>query len=169
MSVPELLNHVLHVDLPRSVQIFAPELVLCGTIIALLFVRMFEWHRSLPTSWVALFGTLAAFVGVFAQFMYIKSGGEQESLLGLFHFWGLTPAGVGTSGEYFTGLLTHDPFAVFFRLGLLLFLVLVEALTILTGIPDEEDGQDFYTLLIGSTIGSRMRIRGRENATSRAQ
>lgn len=158
MSVPELLNNVLHVDLPRSVQIFAPELVLCGTIVALLLVRMFEWHRTVPTSWVALFGTLAAFLGVFTQFMYIKSGGELESLAGMFHFWGLTHEGVGTTGSYFTGLLMHDSFAVFFRLGLLLFLVLVEALTILTGIPDQDDGQDFYTLLIGSTLGMLLAV-----------
>ena len=153
MSVPELLNHVLHTDLPRSVQIFAPELVLCVTIIALLLVRMLKWHHKFPTSWVALFGTLAAFVGVFAQFMYMKTGGELPQMRELFEFWGLTQAGVGTAGEYFTGLLVHDPFAVFFRLGLVLFLVLVQALTILTGIPDQEDGQDFYTLMIGATIG----------------
>ncbi|MEZ5945001.1 MAG: NADH-quinone oxidoreductase subunit N [Planctomycetaceae bacterium] len=156
MSVPDLLNHVLHTDLPRSVQIFAPELVLCGTIIALLLVRMFDAHRWFPTSWVALLGTLAAFVGVFAQFMYMKTGGEHESLKGMFHFWGLTADGVGTSGPYFTGLLTHDSFGVFFRIGLLLFLILIEALTILTGIPDQDDGQDFYTLLIGSTLGMLM-------------
>jgi NADH-quinone oxidoreductase subunit N len=36
---------------------------------------------------------------------------------------------------------------------LLLFVILVIALTVLTGIPDDEDGPDFYTLLLGSTIG----------------
>jgi NADH-quinone oxidoreductase subunit N len=35
----------------------------------------------------------------------------------------------------------------------LLFLILVVALTVISGIPDLEDGPDFYTLLIGSTIG----------------
>jgi NADH-quinone oxidoreductase subunit N len=58
----------------------------------------------------------------------------------------------------FTGLLIHDKFTVFFRLFLLLFLILVVALTVLSGIPDTEDGPDFYTLLIGSTIGMLLMV-----------
>src|SRR5690606_28222825 len=65
----------------------------------------------------------------------------------------ITPEGVGTTGAYFTGLLMHDAFTVFFRLGLATFLMLVVVLTILSGIPDDEDGPDFYTLLVGSAIG----------------
>ncbi len=68
----------------------------------------------------------------------------------LFH---ITELGVGKDGAYFTGLLMHDQFTLFFRLGLAFFLVLTISLTILTGIPDNDDGPDFYTLLIGSTIG----------------
>lgn len=138
-------------------QIFAPELVLCATILALLFLRMFEWHRRLPSCWIALFGSLLAFLGVFAQFLYLKSGAVDGLGIGwMAEFWRLSPAGVGEVGPYFSGLLVHDYFSVFFRLGLSLFLVLVIALTILSGIPDAEDGQDFYTLLIGSMIGMLM-------------
>ncbi|MEJ7591067.1 MAG: NADH-quinone oxidoreductase subunit N [Planctomycetaceae bacterium] len=55
--------------------------------------------------------------------------------------------------KIFTGLLIHDAFTVFFRAFLSLFLLLTIALTSLTGIPDNEDGPDFYTLLFGATIG----------------
>ena len=158
MSVSSILNHVLGNEVPRSLEIFAPELVLCLTVVLLLLWRMFELHRSLPSSWIALIGSLIAFFGTFAQFMYLKTGGTAESFQYLFNTWGLTAAYVGTPGEYFTGLLFHDQFSVFFRLGLSLFLVLVTALTILSGIPDSEDGQDFYTLLIGSTIGMLMAV-----------
>ena len=68
----------------------------------------------------------------------------------------MSETGVGTSGPYFTGLMMHDALAVFFRLGLMLFLVLTMSLTVLTGIPDQEDGPDFYTLMIGSSIGMLM-------------
>lgn len=159
MSVHSILNQVLNEELPRSVQIFAPELVLCATIVVLLLWRMFEWHRKLPSCWIALLGSLLAFFGTFSQFMYLKPGGADAlGLEILFDAWKLTANGVGTPGAYFTGLLQHDAFAVFFRLGLSLFLVLVTALTILSGIPDSEDGQDFYTLLIGSMIGMLLAV-----------
>ncbi|MEW4487674.1 NADH-quinone oxidoreductase subunit N [Thalassoglobus sp. JC818] len=159
MSVHSILNHVLGEDLPRSLEIFAPELVLCATVVLLLLWRMLNLHQRIPTCWVALFGSLIAFFGVFAQFMYLKTGGAGVGGLEfLFDQWRLSPSGVGEIGPYFTGLLVHDQFAVFFRLVLTLFLVLVIALTILTGIPDSEDGQDFYTLLIGSTVGMLMAV-----------
>lgn len=157
MSVTSILNHVLGHEIPRSVEIFSPELVLCVTVVLLLLWRMFELHRKLPSCWIALLGSLLAFFGTFAQFMYLKTNGaELEGLTYLYKLWGLSASGVGSPGEYFTGLLVHDQFSVFFRLGLSLFLVLVTALTILSGIPDSEDGQDFYTLLIGSSIGMLM-------------
>ena len=37
-------------------------------------------------------------------------------------------------------------------------LVLVIALTVLSGIPDAEDGQDFYTLLLGATVGMMLAV-----------
>lgn len=160
MSVETILQQGLKQEiLGRSLEIFAPELVLCGTIVLLLLWRMFELHRKIPSSYIALFGALLAFFGTFAQFMYLKPGGaEAAQLQFLYEAWSLSEAGVGTPAPYFTGLLMHDEFAVFFRLGLNLFLVLMIALTILSGIPDSEDGQDFYTLLIGSSIGMLMAV-----------
>lgn len=156
MSVSPILDALTQHDLPRSLQIFAPELLLCGTIVALLFVRLFGVERRIAPAWVALLGSLVAFIAVFGQFMYaVQAGPAAAGPLGtLFGWLQLTSNGVGDVGTpYFTGLLIHDHFGLFFRLGLSLFLVLVVSLTVLTGIPDNEDGPDFYTLLIGSSVG----------------
>jgi len=128
------LDSLLQDTIGRSVGVFAPELILCATILLTLFVRLFDADRRLPTYWVALIGSLGAFLLAYFQFIQLRQGS----------------AG---SEAYFTGLLVFDQFSVFFRVFLLLFLVLVVSLTILTGLPDLEDGPDFYTLLIGSTVG----------------
>ena len=129
-----LLDSLIRETLGTSLGHFAPELVLCVTIVALLFVRLFNADRRLPTYWVALVGALLAFLMVCCQFLELRQG----------H---LDPE------PFFTGLLVFDEFTVFFRVFLLLFLVLVIALTILSGIPDDDDSPDFYTLLLGATIG----------------
>ncbi|MEW4530668.1 NADH-quinone oxidoreductase subunit N [Maioricimonas sp. JC845] len=157
MSVTEILNALLSEDLPRSLEIFTPELIVCVSIVALLLTRLIGLDRRLSPCWVALVGSLVAFTAAFAQFMYIKTGPVDGGLLAsLYENFRLSATGVGTPGPYFTGLLMHDPFTLFFRLGLLLFLVLMVALTILSGIPDNEDGPDFYTLLFGATLGMMM-------------
>lgn len=164
MTVESILSKLISGDLPRAVEIFAPELILCATIIGLLFVRLLSLDRRIPACWVALIGTLLAFTCVFAQFMYVSrvamadasmQAGLTDRLATLFH---ITPEGVGSVGGYFTGLLMHDSFTLFYRLGLLLFSVLVIALTVLSGIPDNEDGPDFYTLLLGSIVGMQLAV-----------
>lgn len=126
----QIFQPLVQADTPRSVELFLPELVLCATILALLFWRLFNADRVFSPFWVALIGSFIAFGVAWRQF------GET-----------VVPT------EFFTGLLIYDQFTVFFRLFLLLFVILVIALTVLTGIPDDEDGPDFYTLLLGATIG----------------
>jgi NADH-quinone oxidoreductase subunit N len=159
MSLDSLISGLTNGDLPRAAEIFAPELVLCATIVLLLLVRMCCGVTKLPACWVALIGTLLAFTGVFAQFMFLKTDPISEGGLDwLYRAAQISEDGVGTIGGYFTGLLMHDHFTLFFRLGLLLFTVLVIALTVLTGIPDNEDGPDFYTLLLGSVVGMMVAV-----------
>lgn len=196
MSVSKILDALLQHDLPRSLQIFVPELILCGTIVALLLVRLFGMEKRLPSCWVVLIGGMLAFGGAFTQFYGVmyepgrlptkavaaphndEHGHEHEdgtvhghdhpvsatspaenksrpaALAPLYGFYGVTADGVGELGSsYFTGMLHHDQFSVAFRLGLTLILVLMISLSVITGLPDSEDGQDFYTLLIGSLIG----------------
>lgn len=155
MTPSQILDRLLHGDIPRSLEVFLPEILLCAIIVAMLLLRVIGQDRRLGACWVALIGSVVAFLAVFGQFMYLASQGHSEAgsvtlLNSLFH---ITELGVGKKGAYFTGLLMHDQFTLLFRLGLAFFLVLMISLTILTGIPDNEDGPDFYTLLIGSTVG----------------
>jgi NADH-quinone oxidoreductase subunit N len=112
----------------KSLGHFSPEIALCVTMVGLLLVRLCNADRLMPGYWVALIGSLVAFGLAFYQFDQLKQVG------GIFE------------EPFFTGLLVYDTF-------MLLFLILVIALTVLSGIPDVEDGPDFYTLLLGSVVG----------------
>jgi NADH-quinone oxidoreductase subunit N len=53
----------------------------------------------------------------------------------------------------FTGMLVYDSLTVFFRMFLLAFALVFIVLVRMTGLADKYDGQDFYALLLGSTLG----------------
>lgn len=121
-----------------SLLMFGPELILSGTIVFLLLVRICSLDRFLPGSAVSLVGVCLALCVAVLQFLELRAHPEAGGK------------------AFFTGLLIYDQFTVFFRLFLGLFLLLVIYLTRLSGIPDREDAPDFYSLLIGSTIGMMM-------------
>jgi NADH-quinone oxidoreductase subunit N len=118
-----------------SLLMFAPELILSATIVLLLMVRICSLDRFLPGSSVSLFGACIALGATVMQFLELRVHPENGGV------------------TFFTGLMIYDQFTVFFRIFLGLFLLLVIYLTRLSGIPDRDDSPDFYTLLIGSTIG----------------
>jgi NADH-quinone oxidoreductase subunit N len=154
MSVHSILQQLTSYDLPRSLQIFTPELLLCATILLLIFGRLIGLDRRVPSNLIALGGSMIAFIACITHYLYMGSGNAPNPFVGdLATLFRVTSEGVGTPGEFFTGLMLHDQFGLFFRTGLLLFLVLVIALTSLTGIPDNDDAPDFYTLLCGSMVG----------------
>ncbi len=159
MNFSDLLQGVIDETTQKSLSRFSPELALSATIVALLLSRLFNGDRWVRPYWIALAGSLAAFGFAFLQFLYFQHGnisepsGLVETILKMkYEFLGL-PNGAGEAGTFFTGLLVYDQFTVFFKLFLLLFLILMVALTVISGIPDLEDGPDFYTLILGSTIG----------------
>lgn len=163
MNFSELLDSVVNDTVSTSLARFSPELVLCGTVVALLLGRLFSLDRFLRPYWIALIGALIAFGFAFLQFTYFQRGDVAEpGWLDSILQWKFELAGLkgeaGKAGQFFTGLLVYDQFTVFFRLFLLLFLILVVALTVISGIPDLEDGPDFYTLLLGSTIGMMLMV-----------
>eukprot|EP00913_Durusdinium_trenchii_P008775 g8241.t1 len=143
-----------------------PEIALSLTIVALLLVRLFNCDRWLKPYWVALSGAIVAFMLSWLQFFFIQKGADAAAdhmLAPVFEWLNLLERGetatggtASVTGPFFTGLMVYDAFTIFFRVFLLLFLILVIALTIFGGIPDDEDGPDFYTLLLGSTIGMMM-------------
>lgn len=140
MNFDLILEKLVDDTVHKSLGLFAPEIAICVTIVGLLLVRLVNADRWFPAYWVALIGAVVGFGMAYAQFMSLRDAGA-------------------TGPEYlFTGLLVYDQFGVFFRLFLLLFLVLVIALTVISGIPDNEDGPDFYTLLLGATVGMMLMV-----------
>lgn len=129
-----LLTSLLEETTARSLRLASPELALTAGIVLMLLVRIAGLDRRLPAHWVALVGSLSAF-GL-SLWMFADAN-----------------ASVDVTVHYFSGLMAFDRFAAFVRLFLLLFLVFVIALTVLSGIPDREDGPDFYTLLMGASVG----------------
>lgn len=117
-----------------SLVIFLPELILSLSIVLMLLARLVNFDRLFPTHWIALLGGMASFICVLSQ------------------FWNMSQSNVD-SVQIFTGLAIHDSFSIFFRAFLSFFLVFVVVLTVLTGIPDDEDAPDFYSLLVGAVIG----------------
>ncbi|HEX4412697.1 MAG TPA: NADH-quinone oxidoreductase subunit N [Lacipirellulaceae bacterium] len=125
-----LTSDTLHTSLPR----FMPELVICVTIVVMLLARMPRFLAWIDPFIVALLG-----VGV-ALYYAIPEGG-------------LSALETVQHQELFTGMLVYDSMTAFFRLFLLSFAFLFIILVRLTGLADRQDGQDFYTLLLGSTLG----------------
>lgn len=135
MVFSELIQNLIQDTTANSLPVFGVELCLCATIVLMLLVRLFSADRILPACVVAVLGAVIALGISYLQYRDLMTNPESGPR------------------SFFTGLLIHDTFTVYFRGFLSLFLLLTVALTSLTGIPDEEDGPDFYSLLFGATIG----------------
>lgn len=117
-----------------SLAAFAPELILCATILVLLLVRTFKGGERVDSFWIAAIGSAVA--------LYYAAP------------WTLLAGAPGVERmEIFTGMLVYDGFSVFIRSALLLFAFLFTLFTRLSGLPRREDGPDIYTLVLGATIG----------------
>jgi NADH-quinone oxidoreductase subunit N len=125
---------LLAIKADSSLGAFGPELVLCGTILALLLLRLFRITRNLDAAWVALVGAGLALAAA-APWQLLSD-----------------PGGFGRM-EIFTGMLVFDGFTVVMRGVLLAFLVLFVLFTMLSGLPEREDRADIYVLALGATLG----------------
>jgi NADH-quinone oxidoreductase subunit N len=141
MTFQSLIEHLTNDTLQVSLPLFRPELIVCATIVVMLVVRIFRIGEKLDPFWLALIGTLIAFCyslpggGIQSMGEAIKSFGEIQRQ------------------EIFTGMLVYDSMTVFFRMFLLAFAFWFIILVRISGLTDKEDGQDFYTLLLGATLG----------------
>jgi len=151
MNFAELITR-LTADTLKSLPLFSPELAIVATIVLLLLVRLFNGDREFPGSVVAILGTVTA-LGL-AAYQFVQFRDASPAVAGLHALTGEATV----SDPIFTGLLMYDPFTVFFRIFLLLFLLFVEYLTVISGIPDQEDAPDFYVLLLGSTLGMMLMV-----------
>ena len=134
----ELFTETVGISLPR----FRPELCLVLTIILLLLCRMLPLLRRLDSGLIAFGGVCFAAWYAYVDFMGLR-GAPGEAILGT----------AGGRQELFGGLLVFDAFTAFLRMVLTGFLLLYVLLTKLSGIPDREDGADFYSLVLGSSLG----------------
>jgi NADH-quinone oxidoreductase subunit N len=144
MTLPEIQD--LQARLGIDAQAFLPELILCGTIVLLLLLRLLTRLDRVHLGPVALVLTLVALLVSWCQW-------NQADLFGLRWDPRLDVAGKSDVLEIFSGLLVYDNFTIFLRLFLLGFAALLIWLSLLTGIPDREDSADFYCLVLGATVG----------------
>ena len=133
MEYVELVHRLLS-DTTTSLWQFRAETILVVTIILMLVMRVSDLTRRLFPTWIlCLVGSCAALL-VLAPWNHLNDPRQ----------------------AIFTELLVHDPFTVFFRALLIFFTILFVILTRLSGIPDEEDAADFYTLVLGAILGMCM-------------
>ncbi len=137
MTFQSLINNLTNDTLQISLPLFRPELIVCATIVVMLLVRVFNFGYKLDPFWLALAGTFLAFYSA------LPPGG----------FNAVGAIGEAHRQEIFTGMLVYDSMTVFFRMFLLAFAFWFIILVRITGLADKQDGQDFYTLLLGSTLG----------------
>lgn len=128
--VDNLVSDTLAVSLP----LYWPELILCATIVLLLVVKLFD-----RLSWFDPY--------------YLALGGSLLALACSAPVDGFAALGSSEPVELFTGMLVYDGVTVFLRLVLLLFAVLLIVLSRLTHLAARLQGQDFYVLLLGATLG----------------
>ncbi|HEY2760944.1 MAG TPA: hypothetical protein VGI75_09375, partial [Pirellulales bacterium] len=136
-SLSQLVAALLRDSTAVSLPAFRTELTLCATIVLMLLVRVFRGSDRISTFFIALAGSL---VGLWFALPWMQPAG-------------LLVDGHVVRHEFFTGMLVYDPLALYFRGLLMFFAVMFVLLTRLTGIPDREDAPDFYTLLLGATLG----------------
>jgi NADH-quinone oxidoreductase subunit N len=137
MIFQELVNSLTSDTLQTSLPLFRPELAISATIVVMLLVRVFRFGFRIDPFWLALIGTFIAF------YCALPPGGVAA----------ITAIAEEKRQEIFTGMLVYDSMTVFFRLFLLAFAFWFIILVRITGLADKQDGQDFYTLLLGSTLG----------------
>jgi NADH-quinone oxidoreductase subunit N len=142
----QLLLKQLQDGLGRDGMAFLPELVLCGTIVLMLLLRLFPRFDEKHLGWVALVLTGYALFISWQQWTGGDKSVDPRVNAGV-------PGAPVLSLNLFSGMLVFDNFTIFLRLFLFSFTFLVILLTLMTGIPDKEDSADFYCLLLGSVIG----------------
>ncbi len=144
MNLGSLITGSLNDTLSVSLPLFRAELCLAATIVLVLLSRMLPVLRRLDAGLVALGGVCFALWYAWNDLRGIPVGGLSAG----------GAAGVGiVRQELFGGLLVFDSLTAYVRFLLMGFLAIYIPFTKVSGIPDHEDGADFYTLVLGATLG----------------
>jgi NADH-quinone oxidoreductase subunit N len=139
VNLGSLITGALNDTLAVSLPLFRAEAALAATVVLLLLCRMLPVLRRLDSGLVAFGGVCFALWYAWADLRALPAAG-------------LAATGT-TRQELFGGLLVFDSLTAYLRLVLTGFLALYIPFTKATGIPDREDGADFYALVIGATLG----------------
>ena len=144
MNLGSLLTGTLHDTLSVSLPLFRVELALAVTVVLLLLCRMLPVLRHVDAAAVALGGVcFAAWYG----------WSDFRGLPGSPWLVAAGDAATPLRQELFGGLLVFDSLTAYVRLLLAGFLAAYIVFTRVSGIPDREDGADFYVLVLGSALG----------------
>ena len=143
MDLGSLLTGAISDTLDVSLPLFRVELTLAATIVLVLLCRMLPVLRWLDSGLVALGGVAFALWYAWCDLRGLPGAPWPE----------VAAVAVPASRELFGGLLIFDPLTAFIRFLLAGFLVLYIPFTKISGIPDREDGADFYTLVLGASLG----------------
>lgn len=119
-------------DPANGLRPFAPELWLILAIVAVLIVPFFTRRSNLACAATALVGLICALVATM-----------------------IVGTSDGVVGSHFRGLLVVDPVTVFFKGLLFLFVIGIILMWLCTTsmTMHEGDGAEFFTLLLGATLG----------------
>lgn len=120
-------------DTTGSLAPFAPELILCISIMGLLLIRLLPFGDRIDA------GYLAAAAAAVALYF----GGPWSSFV--------SPS--AEPAELFGGMIVYDSFTVGIRALLLAFTILFVIFTKFSGMPGKEDATDFYCLILGAILG----------------
>lgn len=132
------LTDTLDVSLPH----FRTELALGATAVLVLLCRMLPILRLLDSGLVALGGVAFAMWYAWSDLRALPGSP-----------WTDVATAQPGAIELFGGLLVYDSLTAYIRFLLCGFLLLYILFTKVSGIPDREDGADFYTLVLGSSLG----------------
>jgi NADH-quinone oxidoreductase subunit N len=143
VEIGSLITGTINDTLAVSLPLFRVELAIAATTVLLLLCRMLPVLRNADSALIALGG---------AGFALWYGWCDLRGLPGA-PWTALAGATVPARQELFGGLLVFDSLTAAIRLLLAGFLVLYVLFTKVSGIPDREDGADFYTLVLGGALG----------------
>ena len=78
-EIGSLVVRLLDETTKTSVGLFAPELVLSGTIVVMLLCRILPLLWRVPAQWIALLGAFSAFALTLCQFDRLVDGSLQAT------------------------------------------------------------------------------------------
>jgi NADH-quinone oxidoreductase subunit N len=143
VEIGSLITGAITDTLDVSLPLFRVELAIAATIVLMLLCRMLPVLRRADSALIALGGA-----GFALWYAWCDLRGLPAAP------WTLADAAaVPARQELFGGLLVFDSLTAAIRLLLAGFLVLYILFTKVSGIPDREDGADFYTLVFGGALG----------------